>query len=345
MLQSPRSTLLEPSFASAPPAARAELSVLTLFDSDSDSEVSPGLRGGGRRGGLAARPAAAASRTCAGGRSAVPTLKLSRAPAFAPQAGTPHSPSSSPCLMELTMEEVAAAARCASPPSLPTCALLAQLFPSAAGVSACVPSADGLGYACTDLLPRACTPGCPAGCCAKQGEAGKQCGKLVEPLPGGGLLAFALAQPPAEVERALMRAFAAALSDHLRPKVRLRPGLWQGRCGARAKAGMVGTVAGRYSRPAARTAVVLPPLPADPPAHAPLLPLCPSWPLIHLPSIPSLSHPRRTPCCRCSRRRRSTRRPPAPRTMPFGPPSRPASPSCRRPLKACRRCLHLRAPC
>lgn len=116
------------------------------------------------------------------------------------------------------MEEVAAAARCASPPSLPTCELLAQLFPSAAGVSACVPSADGLGYACADLLPRACTPGCPAGCCAKQGEAGKQCGKLVEPLPGGGLLAFALAQPPAEVERALMRAFAAALADHLHPK-------------------------------------------------------------------------------------------------------------------------------
>ena len=72
MLQSPRSALLEPSFASAPPAARAELSVLTLFDSDSDSEVSPGLRGCGRRGGLAARPAAAASRTRTGERSAVP---------------------------------------------------------------------------------------------------------------------------------------------------------------------------------------------------------------------------------------------------------------------------------
>lgn len=102
------------------------------------------------------------------------------------------------------MEEVAAAARYASPPSLPTCALLSQLFPSAAGLSACVPSADGLGYACADLLlPSAC---------------GQQCAKLVEPLPCGGLLSFALAHPPAEMERQLMRAFAAELSDRLRPR-------------------------------------------------------------------------------------------------------------------------------
>lgn len=102
------------------------------------------------------------------------------------------------------MEEVAAAARCASPPSLPTCALLSQLFPSAAAVSACVPSADGLGYACADLLlPSA---------------FGQQCAKLVEPLPCGGLLSFALAHPPAEMERQLMRAFAAELSDRLRPR-------------------------------------------------------------------------------------------------------------------------------
>lgn len=191
--------------------------------------------------------------------------------------------------MELTMEEVAAAARCASPPSLPTCELLAQLFPSAAGVSACVPSADGLGYACADLLPRACTPGCPAGCCAKQGEAGKQCGKLVEPLPGGGLLAFALAQPPAEVERALMRAFAAALADHLHPKVRRRLGLGRLRSGGRAEGrdGRHGcwpvqqTCGSRCRGHAAL---------AWPPADALLPPLCPSWPLIHLPSIPCLSH-------------------------------------------------------
>ena len=113
------------------------------------------------------------------------------------------------------MEEVAAAARCALPPSLPTCLMLGQLFPSAAGISACVPSADGLGVACADLLPRACAARCPAGCAP---HCGKQCGKLVEPLPGGGLLAFALAHPPSEVERSLMEAFAAALSDQLRPR-------------------------------------------------------------------------------------------------------------------------------
>ena len=75
------------------------------------------------------------------------------------------------------------------------------------------PSADGLGFAVADLLPRGGASG------AGPPRSGRKAPPpLVEPLPGGGLLAFACAHPPAEVERALMRAFAAELSDRLRPR-------------------------------------------------------------------------------------------------------------------------------
>ena len=79
MLHSPRSPLHRPpSFAAATPAARAELSVLTLLDSDSDSEVSRGLQGRRRTAGLRAPylPPGAQDGLAAGGSYAVPTLRL-----------------------------------------------------------------------------------------------------------------------------------------------------------------------------------------------------------------------------------------------------------------------------
>lgn len=222
------------------------------------------------------------------------------------------------------MEEVAAAARCASPPSLPTCLMLEQLFPSAAGISACVPSADGLGVACVDLLPRACAARCPAGC-APHG-CGKQCGKLVEPLPGGGLLAFALAHPPSEVERSLMEAFAAALSDQLRPRgtatgkvrtARTAPGFEAGRGGQRERAGGSSGACTlgwhtHMSAPGLGSAAL--PLLLCPTNNKPLTAASIPCPLLH-------SFARRIRCCRCLRRRRCTPRPPARPTTPFGLPS------------------------
>jgi hypothetical protein len=112
----------------------------------------------------------------------------------------------------------AVAAACCHDHALPppTHRLLRQLFPSAAALSAVLPSPDGFGMAVVPLLVQQRQPdGGRTGAPCPAGAAGPT---LAHPLAGGGLLSFYLAAKPPLAEQHLMRAFAAQLSARMQPR-------------------------------------------------------------------------------------------------------------------------------
>ncbi len=111
--------------------------------------------------------------------------------------------SPAPTLLESTLSAVSAAVLLHTPLPAQVTSLLRALFPSAAGLLASAPAADGLGMEVCSLLP-ACEDG-----------EGSALGQLAAPLPAGGTLCFGLHQAPALHELALMEAFAAALATRL----------------------------------------------------------------------------------------------------------------------------------
>ena len=148
-------------------------------------------------------------------------------------------------------------ARAAAPLGAATAALLRGLFPSAAGLSACVPSADGLGYTVATLLP----PPSPHQQAAELAE-------LLQPLACGGQLAFTLAGAPGGAERQIMAAFAASLSDRL--AVRRAPC----QVSSAHRRGAWDWAALPTSLPAAAANIPHPPPPSPPPASCRSPPRC-----------------------------------------------------------------------
>ena len=128
-----------------------------------------------------------------------------------PQAG-PH-----PTLMHTVMAAVASAARGGQPLCDGNLQLLQLLFPSAAGITATLPSADGLGVAVVPLLAQQPAVA-PAGAGGAATPKAAPAAKLTQPLPAGGVLTFSLAAAhlPA-AEQQLMQAFATELCSRLQP--------------------------------------------------------------------------------------------------------------------------------
>lgn len=236
-------------------------SVLELLDDTSEDEVSgagPAAGAGADACGSApdASPPYLVLRSA---RRLGPLLdSCCRHPPHLPQSGFPlQSPAAAPCLMDLTLVEVAVAARAAAPLGAATAALLRGLFPSAAGLSACVPSADGLGYTVATLLP----PPSPHQQAAELAE-------LLQPLACGGQLAFTLAGAPGGAERQIMAAFAASLSDRL--AVRRAPC----QVSSAHRRGAWDWAALPTSLPAAAANIPHPPPPSPPPASCRSPPRC-----------------------------------------------------------------------